>query len=227
MTLYTKHKSHCPPGNHHASNFWRCPISFHNHPANHQYWWPDTLIIAWAPTRVIIKVKGHHHEWLAGWLWPRNRKLLEVASTVVVWWVVAFLPSDMTQLELPTCATFAHVFYMLDCHTLCSSRQMWLCMCLKWRISPVGGAISYSVPKYYESMACQYNKWTWTWIYSLCTITFYLLYVFLIPLYFVLWGSTSAILASDITPSRFSLQGMLKFSQRETFRMELLFNDMV
>ena len=25
-----------------------------------------TLIISWAPTRVIIKVKGHQHQWLAG-----------------------------------------------------------------------------------------------------------------------------------------------------------------
>ena len=28
------------------------------------------------------------------WLWPGNRTLLEVASMVVTWWIVAFLPSD-------------------------------------------------------------------------------------------------------------------------------------
>ena len=42
-----------PTGNHYASN-----------PANHQCWWPDTLIIAQAPA--IIKVSGHQHRWLAG-----------------------------------------------------------------------------------------------------------------------------------------------------------------
>ena len=27
---------------------------------------PDTLIIAWAPARVMIKVSGHQYRWLAG-----------------------------------------------------------------------------------------------------------------------------------------------------------------
>ena len=34
-------------------------------PANHQCWWPDTLNIARAPVRVIIKVSGHQHQLLA------------------------------------------------------------------------------------------------------------------------------------------------------------------
>ena len=54
---------------------------------------PTLLIIAWALVRVIIKVSGHQHWWLAGWLWPGNRTFLEVASMVVSWWIVAFLPS--------------------------------------------------------------------------------------------------------------------------------------
>ena len=33
---------------------------------NHQYWWPFTLIIAQALSRVIIKVKGHELQRLAG-----------------------------------------------------------------------------------------------------------------------------------------------------------------
>ena len=38
----------------------------HYPPANHWCWWPDTLIIERAPARVIIKVMGHQHWWLAG-----------------------------------------------------------------------------------------------------------------------------------------------------------------
>ena len=45
-------------------------------------------------TRVIIKVSGHQYWWLAGWLWPGNKTSLEVASTVITWWIVAFLPSE-------------------------------------------------------------------------------------------------------------------------------------
>ena len=35
-------------------------------PANHWCWWPDNLIIARVPGRVIIKVKGLQHQWLSG-----------------------------------------------------------------------------------------------------------------------------------------------------------------
>ena len=38
-------KIHYPPDNHHASHLEKCPIPGHNYPANHWYWWPDTLII--------------------------------------------------------------------------------------------------------------------------------------------------------------------------------------
>ena len=38
----------------------------HNQHANHWYWWPDTLIIARATARVIIKVKGHQYQWEDG-----------------------------------------------------------------------------------------------------------------------------------------------------------------
>ena len=38
----------------------------HNHaPGNHWCRWTDTLIITQAPARVIIKVLGHQHWWLA------------------------------------------------------------------------------------------------------------------------------------------------------------------
>ena len=51
----------------------------------------DTLIIAQAPARVIIKVKGHQYRWLAS----GNRTFLEVASMMVrsTWGIVAFLCS--------------------------------------------------------------------------------------------------------------------------------------
>ena len=35
---------------------------------------------------------GHQYRWLAWWVWPRNRTILQVASMVVTWWIVAFLP---------------------------------------------------------------------------------------------------------------------------------------
>ena len=38
----------------------------HNHHANHQYWWPFTLIITLAGVWAIIKVLDHQYWWLAG-----------------------------------------------------------------------------------------------------------------------------------------------------------------
>ena len=35
-------------------------------PGNHWCWWLDTLIIARALARVIIKVFGHQHQWFPG-----------------------------------------------------------------------------------------------------------------------------------------------------------------
>ena len=51
-------------------------------------------MIAQAPVRVIIRVKGHQHRVVSRWLWPGNKTFLEVAIMVVTWWIVAFLPSD-------------------------------------------------------------------------------------------------------------------------------------
>ena len=62
----TAQKSHYPPANDHASHLYKCPISRSWPPANHGYWWPNTLIIARAPARVITKVQGHQQRWLAG-----------------------------------------------------------------------------------------------------------------------------------------------------------------
>ena len=56
----TAPKSHYPPGNHHASHFWKCLISRSKPPANHWYWWPDTLSLERQ------QVKGHQYRWLAG-----------------------------------------------------------------------------------------------------------------------------------------------------------------
>ena len=41
---------------------------------------------------LIIEVKGHQHQWLAGG-YNLEIGLLEVDSMVVTWWIVAFLPS--------------------------------------------------------------------------------------------------------------------------------------
>ena len=43
--------------------------------------------------RVIIKVSGYQHRWLAGG-YDLEVTFLEVASMVVTWWIVAFLPSE-------------------------------------------------------------------------------------------------------------------------------------
>ena len=48
---------------------WKCTVLHCNHwetPGNHWCWWPDTLIIARALARVIIKVLGHQHHWFPG-----------------------------------------------------------------------------------------------------------------------------------------------------------------
>ena len=40
--------------------------------------------------RVIIKVKCHQHQWLAGGYDLEIGQFLEVASMVATWWIVAF-----------------------------------------------------------------------------------------------------------------------------------------
>ena len=44
-------------------------------------------------TQVIIKVLGHQHLWLAGGYDLEIRHFFEIASMVVTWWIVAFLPN--------------------------------------------------------------------------------------------------------------------------------------
>ena len=63
---------------------------------NHRYWRPDTLTIARAPARVIIKVSGHQYWWLAGGYDLEIGHFLEVANMVVTWWIVAFLVQCIT-----------------------------------------------------------------------------------------------------------------------------------
>ena len=54
-------------------------------PGNHHLLTTGTdVIITLAGTLVIIKVSGHQHQWL----WPGNRKFLNVTSMVVSWWIV-------------------------------------------------------------------------------------------------------------------------------------------
>ena len=47
-----------------------------------------TLMSARAPARVIIKVLGHQHQWLAAGSDLEIGHFLEVASIVVTWWIV-------------------------------------------------------------------------------------------------------------------------------------------
>ena len=49
----------------------------------------DTLIIAWALARVIIKVLGHQHQWFPG---GYNVKLY-ISRGRLAWWLLAFLHS--------------------------------------------------------------------------------------------------------------------------------------
>ena len=56
-------------GNHHANTPGKVQfytVTTWETPGNHWCWWPDTLIIARALARVIIKVLGHQHQWFPG-----------------------------------------------------------------------------------------------------------------------------------------------------------------
>ena len=67
MLMLTQHKK---ASNHHANhtpgNVQFYIVTTWETPGNHWCWWPDTLIIARALARVIIKVLGHQHQWFPG-----------------------------------------------------------------------------------------------------------------------------------------------------------------
>ena len=86
ITGITAQKSHYPPGNQYAGSFGGCPVSGSWRPADHPYWWPDTLITN-------NESEGSSVPVVSRWLWPGNGTFLEVASVVVTWWRVAFLHS--------------------------------------------------------------------------------------------------------------------------------------
>ena len=50
-----------------------------------QYWWPFTRWHLGNNQSVVSSVPV-----VSRWLWPENRTFLEVASTVLIWWIVAF-----------------------------------------------------------------------------------------------------------------------------------------
>ena len=51
---------------------------------------------AWA----IIQVSGHQYPCMASrWLWPGNKILLELASMVVIWWIVFFSTVQFFQFD--------------------------------------------------------------------------------------------------------------------------------
>ena len=52
------------------------------------------------------QVKGHQY---CRWLWPGNKTVLEVASMVVTWWIVAFLPSVRMQLGVYLTSETCHL----------------------------------------------------------------------------------------------------------------------
>ena len=58
--------------------------------------------------QAMIKILDHQYRWLAGWVWPKNRTFLEMASMVVSCWIVAFcgvliivLPTPLPPKPLP------------------------------------------------------------------------------------------------------------------------------
>ena len=55
---------------------------------SHRYWWPETLIFAWAPVRVISFRSSVLM--VSRWLWPGNRTFLKVAGVVATWWIIPF-----------------------------------------------------------------------------------------------------------------------------------------
>ena len=65
---------------------------------NHQYWWPNTLVIAQAPANEGWEYCSGDNQSVSSsalvvssWLWPGNKTFLEAASMVVTLWIVAFL----------------------------------------------------------------------------------------------------------------------------------------
>ena len=65
---------------------------------NHRRWWPDTLIIAQAPSAPVVS-----RLLLLG---PGNRTFLEVACMVVTWWIVVFFCTVL----LNSCSLFPILF---------------------------------------------------------------------------------------------------------------------
>ena len=99
-------------------------------------------LLTTADTQVIIKVKVHQQQGYSRWLWPGNRTILEVASMVVTWWTVAFLPSE--SLRWWTTQT---IWY------LCSIRLIsWLCSAPVGNKSPITFRESLS-PRYSFSLS--------------------------------------------------------------------------
>ena len=100
-------KSHYPAGNHHHDDSKNVLFSGHNHLLTTGTDDP-TLITDRVPE--IISVRSSVPV-VSRWLWPENRTFLEVVSTVLTWWMMAFLPSvSPTQISYQIIKTVSHLW---------------------------------------------------------------------------------------------------------------------
>ena len=74
--------------------------------------------------RAIIKVKGHQHQWLAGGYDLEIEQFLEVASMVVSWSVVAFLPSERYICIVSPSMTHLSTVLTIHAHNNCSDQSV-------------------------------------------------------------------------------------------------------
>ena len=111
-------------------------------------------------------MKGHQYQWLAVWLWPWNRKFLEVASMVVSWWIVLISPVTLQRMQLLFCRSdnkpavmnaqvvnqtgFVKGLVKCECQVLHHN----CCNILYFKPEPVGA--THVTP----------NKWQWTHLTS-------------------------------------------------------------
>ena len=86
--------------------------------AYHGYWWPFTLIIDNQSVESSVPV-------VSRWLWPENRTFWEVASTVVTWWIVAFLPHIKRQRSPLSHVDHLESNYVFMCFMQSEMKYLW------------------------------------------------------------------------------------------------------
>ena len=92
-----------------------------------------SLIITWSPARVIINVKGNHHQWLAGVYGPDIEHFLDLASMVVICWIVPFLPVNGQMLQ-GLCSIIPNVHIILKCFQIDILPRIHMTLSISWQI---------------------------------------------------------------------------------------------